>query len=293
MRLVLGIFPNLEKSSVLNVLRHVVDFCRNNNIEPILPYGIAEEYACKGYSPEDFSSMQCFTAAMSLGGDGTLLRMTRYAASLNIPVFGINFGKLGFLTEVEFPQMEAAILKVRDGDFWVEERSMLQAIVYDKNQHEVLCAHALNDFVLTKGHFSRLARLDVRIAGQKSVVYPSDGVIVATATGSTAYSLAAGGPIVYPGLDVSILTPICAHSLETRPLIIPMSDQIEISVMPPCDEWYLSADGINIKRITEKEKVVIRKSPLSVQFLHIYPSTYYETWQEKLRRGEETTKFQG
>ncbi len=293
MRLVLGIFPNLEKSSVLNVLRHVVDFCRNNNIEPILPYGIAEEYACKGYSPEDFSSMQCFTAAMSLGGDGTLLRMTRYAASLNIPVFGINFGKLGFLTEVEFPQMEAAILKVRDGDFWVEERSMLQAIVYDKNQHEVLCAHALNDFVLTKGHFSRLARLDVRIAGQKSVVYPSDGVIVATATGSTAYSLAAGGPIVYPGLDVSILTPICAHSLETRPLIIPMSDQIEISVMPPCDEWYLSADGINIKRITEKEKVVIQKSPLSVQFLHIYPSTYYETWQEKLRRGEETTKFQG
>ena len=293
MRLVLGIFPNLEKSSVLNVLRHVVDFCRNNNIEPILPYGIAEEYACKGYSPEDFSSMQCFTAAMSLGGDGTLLRMTRYAASLNIPVFGINFGKLGFLTEVEFPQMEAAILKVRDGDFWVEERSMLQAIVYDKNQHEVLCAHALNDFVLTKGHFSRLARLDVRIADQKSVVYPSDGVIVATATGSTAYSLAAGGPIVYPGLDVSILTPICAHSLETRPLIIPMSDQIEISVMPPCDEWYLSADGINIKRITEKEKVVIQKSPLSVQFLHIYPSTYYETWQEKLRRGEETTKFQG
>ena len=293
MRLVLGIFPNLEKCSVLNVLRHVVDFCRNNNIEPILPYGIAEEYACKGYSPEDFSSMQCFTAAMSLGGDGTLLRMTRYAASLNIPVFGINFGKLGFLTEVEFPQMEAAILKVRDGDFWVEERSMLQAIVYDKNQHEVLCAHALNDFVLTKGHFSRLARLDVRIAGQKSVVYPSDGVIVATATGSTAYSLAAGGPIVYPGLDVSILTPICAHSLETRPLIIPMSDQIEISVMPPCDEWYLSADGINIKRITEKEKVVIQKSPLSVQFLHIYPSTYYETWQEKLRRGEETTKFQG
>ena len=217
MRLVLGIFPNLEKSSVLNVLRHVVDFCRNNNIEPILPYGIAEEYACKGYSPEDFSSMQCFTAAMSLGGDGTLLRMTRYAASLNIPVFGINFGKLGFLTEVEFPQMEAAILKVRDGDFWVEERSMLQAIVYDKNQHEVLCAHALNDFVLTKGHFSRLARLDVRIAGQKSVVYPSDGVIVATATGSTAYSLAAGGPIVYPGLDVSILTRIsmkfCAHML--------------------------------------------------------------------------------
>ena len=271
MRLVLGIFPNLEKSSVLNVLRHVVDFCRNNNIEPILPYGIAEEYACKGYSPEDFSSMQCFTAAVSLGGDGTLLRMTRYAASLNIPDIGINFGKLGFLTEVEFPQMEAAILKVRDGDFWVEERSMLQDIVYDKNQHEDLCAHALNDFVMTKGHFSRLARLDVRIAGQKSVVYPSDGVIVAISSCLLAYSLAAGGPIVYPGLDVSILTPICAHSLETRPLIIPMSDQIEISVMPPCDEWYLSADGINIKRITEKEKVVIQKSPLCVHFLLIYP----------------------
>jgi NAD+ kinase len=292
MRLVLGIFPNLEKTSVCNVLKRVVDFCRNNNIKPVLPYDIADEYACKGYSTDDSLSMQCFKAAMSLGGDGTLLRMTRHTASLKIPVFGVNFGKLGFLTEVEYPQMEEAILKVRDGDFWVEGRSMLQAAVFAGNE-EIIKAHALNDFVLTKGHFSRLARLDVRIAGQKSVVYPSDGVIVATATGSTAYSLAAGGPIVYPGLDVSILTPICAHSLETRPLIIPMSDTIEISVLPPCDEWYLSADGINIKRITEKEKVVIQKSPLSVQFLHIYPSNYYETWQEKLRRGGENTKFQG
>lgn len=292
MKLVLGIFPNLEKTSVRNVLKHVIDFCRNNNIEPVLPYCIADEYACKGYSTDDCSSMQCFTAAMSLGGDGTLLRMTRYTASLKIPVFGVNFGKLGFLTEVEYPQMEEAILKVKNENFWVEERSMLQAVVF-AGKEEVLQAHALNDFVLTKGHFSRLARLDVRIAGQKSVVYPSDGVIVATATGSTAYSLAAGGPIVYPGLDVSILTPICAHSLETRPLIIPMADTIEISVLPPCDEWYLSADGINIRRITEKEKVVIKKSPLSVQFLHIYPSTYYETWQEKLRRGGENTRFQG
>ena len=136
MRLALGIFPNLEKNSVRNILSHVVDFCKNNNIEPILPYGIAEEYACKGYATDDFSSMQCFTAAMSLGGDGTLLRMTRHTASLKIPVFGVNFGKLGFLTEVEFPQMEEAILKVRDGDFWVEQRSMLQAAVFDENKHE-------------------------------------------------------------------------------------------------------------------------------------------------------------
>lgn len=284
MRLVLGIFPNLEKSSVLNILEHVVNFCRTNGIVAVLPDSIANEYGCKGYSIEQQSSMNCLTAAMSLGGDGTLLRMTRYTASLNIPVFGVNLGKLGFLTEVELPQMEMAMLKVRDGEYSVENRSMLQAVVFNSDEAEVLRAHALNDFVLTKGHFSRLARLDVKIAGQKSIAYPSDGVIVATATGSTAYSLAAGGPIVYPGLDVSILTPICAHSLETRPLIIPMSDAIEIKVMPPCGEWYLAADGINIKRITENEKVVIQKSPLSVKFLRIYPSTYYETWQEKLRR---------
>lgn len=284
MRLVLGIFPNLEKSSVLNILEHVVNFCRMNGIVALLPDSIANEYGCKGYSIDQQSSMNCLTAAMSLGGDGTLLRMTRYTASLNIPVFGVNLGKLGFLTEVELPQMEMAMLKVRDGEYSVENRSMLQAVVFSNDEAEVLRAHALNDFVLTKGHFSRLARLDVKIAGQKSIAYPSDGVIVATATGSTAYSLAAGGPIVYPGLDVSILTPICAHSLETRPLIIPMSDAIEIKVMPPCGEWYLAADGINIKRITENEKVVIQKSPLSVKFLRIYPSTYYETWQEKLRR---------
>lgn len=115
--------------------------------------------------------------------------MTRHTASLKIPVFGVNFGKLGFLTEVEFPQTEEAILKVRDGDFWVEQRSMLQAAVFDENKHKAICAHALNDLVLTKDIFHDWPGLDVRIAGQKSVVYPSDGVIVATATGSTAYSL--------------------------------------------------------------------------------------------------------
>lgn len=285
MGLVLGIFPNLEKDSVRDILAHVVEFCRKNEIEPVLPETIAAKYDCKEYRIDDATSMRCFQAAMSLGGDGTLLRMTRYTAPLEIPVFGVNFGKLGFLTEVELPQMEMALLQVREGKYTVESRSMLQAVVYE-GETEVVRAHALNDFVLTKGHFSRLARLSVKIAGQKSIAYPSDGVIVATATGSTAYSLAAGGPIVYPGLDVSILTPICAHSLEARPLLIPMSDKIEIKVMPPCDEWFLSADGMKIKSISEKEKVVIEKSPRSVKFLRINPSTYYETWQEKLRRGE-------
>lgn len=281
----LGIFPNLEKNSVVSVLDELIDFCGKHDIVPYLPEEVAANYGCRSYSYGDAESMKPFAAAMSLGGDGTLLRMTRHTALLEIPVFGVNFGKLGFLTELKMPFLYESLLKVADGKYRVEKRSMLNAVICDQNDKEILSADALNDFVLTKGHFSRLARLDVRIAGQKSVAYPSDGVIIATATGSTAYSLAAGGPIVYPGLDVSLITPICAHSLETRPLIIPMTDLIEIAVMPPCDEWYLAADGITVKRITEKEKVRIVKSHLSVKFLHVFPSTYYETWQDKLRRG--------
>ncbi|MEG2343835.1 MAG: NAD(+)/NADH kinase [Acidaminococcaceae bacterium] len=290
MQMLLGIFPNLDKISVCENLPHIVTSCRQLGIEPCLPQEIAQNYACRAYSVENLASMQNFAVAMSLGGDGTLLRMTHYTAPLDIPVFGINFGKLGFLTEVELPQLAESLQRIVAGDYTLEQRSMLQAKIFQEAR-KIVEVQALNDIVLAKGHFSRLARLSVKIGGQKSANYPSDGLIVATATGSTAYSLAAGGPIVYPGLDVSILTPICAHALHTRPLLIPMAEQIEIKALPPYEELLLSADGVIIKSLAEDERVVIKKSPCSTRFIRINPLTYYETWQQKLRRGEDSTKF--
>lgn len=286
MKFVLGIFPNLDKVSVTDVLKEVIDKCYFYDLEPRLPISVSDLYGCAGFDPEDQQTMTCFNAAMSLGGDGTILRTSRYVAGMNTPIFGVNLGKLGFLTEIGLEQLDETLFKIKQGAFWTENRSMLQAEIVSEITDEIVKCHALNDIVLTKGHFSHLARLEIKIAGQKPVVYPADGLIVATSTGSTAYSLAAGGPIVYPGIEAAVITPICAHSLETRPLIIPINDIVEMRVLPPCDEWYLSADGENIKKVSENERILIKKSTLSTVFLRVMPPNYYETWQDKLRRGD-------
>ncbi len=287
---VVGIFPNLEKKSVQEQMLPLVNFCRANDIELLLPRDIATQYNLGEYCVKDVESMKKMDIAVSLGGDGTLLRMARYAAPLNIPVMGVNFGRLGFLTEVELPQMQEAFLKIKAGAYKLENRGMLQVKVFEDGK-VVAKAHALNDLVLAKGYVSQMTRLQVKIGGEISANYPSDGLIIATATGSTAYSLSAGGPIVYPGLEVAILTPICAHALHTRPLVIPLQDKIEISVMPPFEEISLSADGVIIKSIKENDIVLVEASPCFAQFIRTNPISYYATWQKRLLRGEDTTKF--
>jgi NAD+ kinase len=289
-KIVIGIFPNLEKDKVQKQMGPLMAFCRANNIDILLPRDIAPQYGMDSYCVKEEESMRKMDAAVSLGGDGTLLRMARYMAPLNIPVMGVNFGRLGFLTEVELPQMQSAFLKIRDRDYTLENRGMLHVQVLE-NGKVAAEAHALNDLVLAKGYVSQMTRLQVKIAGEISANYPSDGLIIATATGSTAYSLSAGGPIVYPGLEVAILTPICAHALHTRPIVIPLKDKIEISVMPPFEEISLSADGVIIKSIKENDVVVVDASPCFAKFIRTSPASYYATWQTRLLRGEDTTNF--
>ena len=152
--------------------------------------------------------------------------------------------------------------------------------------------HALNDMVVAKGHFSKLAHLELKINGKHSGIYAADGLIVATATGSTAYSLSAGGPMVHPSLDVSIITPICAHALYTRPLIIPGNNLIEITAVPPYEELLLSADGEIASAVAENDIIRIDKNPEPVRLIRLNGRSYYETWQQKLMRtcGNEEAK---
>lgn len=220
-----------------------------------------------------------------LGGDGTLLQMTRFLAPLKIPVFGVNFGKLGFLAEIELKELPEALSKLTAGEYVLEERSQLQACVW-RDGKVLIDAHALNDMVVAKGLFKAGAS---QSEGQWQTFgnYAADGIIMATATGSTAYSLSAGGPLVHPSLDVTIITPICAHALYTRPLLIPMDRVIELNAIPPYEELLLSADGEIVASIAENDTVRIAKSPDKVTFIRLNGRSYYETWQEKLIRNTE------
>ena len=179
--------------------------------------------------------------------------------------------------------MFKAISRLAQGNYTLESRSLLQARVICGDKL-LATAHALNDLVLAKGMFSKLAHMMLFINGRLSGKYAADGLIIATATGSTAYSLSAGGPLVMPELDVSVITPVCAHSLTNRALVIPMSETIELRPIPGSEEMLLSADGENVIEVPNDTSVHIAKSPYEMKFVRLTRRDYYQTWQQKLMR---------
>ncbi len=279
----LGIFPNLNKEMVRIALPEFITLCRNWGLEPLLPNGDAQLYSCAGYDVDKPDTLKTLDAAVSLGGDGTLLQMARYVVPASVPAFGINFGKLGFLAEIDLQGMGKAISKLAQGNYSVEERKMLRAGVWCGGEL-IAESHALNDFVLAKGMFSKLAHLMLFINGKPSGRYAADGLIVSTATGSTGYSLSAGGPLVMPELDVSVITPVCAHSLAARALVIPLSECIELKAVPGSEEMMLSCDGENVVKVDGDTCVRIEKSPYTMKLIRLTSRDYYQTWQQKLMR---------
>lgn len=279
----LGIFPNLSKEKVCIALPEFVELCKDWRLIPVLPESVAEQYECESYCESDPQSLQRLDFAVSLGGDGTLLQMARYLAPLGVPAFGINFGKLGFLAEIDLRGMYKAISRLSQGNYTIETRSMLLASVL-RDGEVIAQAHALNDHVLAKGMFSKLAHMMLFINGKLSGKYAADGLIIATATGSTAYSLSAGGPLVMPELDVSVITPVCAHSLANRALIIPMTEKIELKPVPGSEEMLLSADGENVIEVPNDTMVHIEKCPYNMKLVRLTSRDYYQTWQQKLMR---------
>ena len=284
----IGVFPNLPKEKVRDILPKLVEFCRKNQIQVIFPQEIADSFGVPGYDQDDPASLSKLDVALTLGGDGTILRAARHVTPLNIPLLGINLGKLGFLTEGELADLYPCLLKVRDRRYTIEKRSMLQVTVWE-GKHLVTKAHCLNDMVLESADRYRLTRLGVKIGGEPTANAPSDGLIVATATGSTAYSLSAGGPVVHPSLKVAILTPICPHALHARPLVIPIKDPIEIEPRPPYETILISADGMTVSPLEPNQKAVIEKCPFDARFIRTSPLSYYETWQERMLKNEGQT----
>ena len=285
----LGIFPNLEKPGVVAVLGWLIQYCREHGLTPLLPAACAARFQCEGFTPcrEEVSALD---AALSLGGDGAFLRAARITAPAGVPLGGVNMGRVGFLTEIELPELEPTLQAVVEGRYEIALRSMLTVRAW-RGGECVAQADALNDVVLSKGHFARMIRLAVSIDGVETAKYPADGLIFATATGSTAYSLSAGGPIVHPSLDVMLLTPICPHALHTRPFLVPASAQIEVRPIPPFSDILLAVDGETVYALEPQDRITISRSDCSVKVLQVQAPAYYSTWQSKLRKGEDSAAF--
>ena len=219
-----------------------------------------------------------------LGGDGTLLAAARAVAKAGIPVLGINLGSLGFLTEVPLEEMYETLQGIEEGKCDVESRAMVHCEVMRAGTR-VACYDALNDVVVGKSTIARLNHCDVYIDQAFVASYKADSLIVSTPTGSTAYSMAAGGPILMPSVSAFVITPVSAHSLTHRALVVRDSAQIEIVVKTGSEEAYLSIDGQVGMPMYDGDRVMCRKSEYAVKLLRIR-KTFFEVLRTKLKWGQ-------
>ncbi len=219
-----------------------------------------------------------------LGGDGTLLYFARQSKWRGIPVLGINCGNLGFLSEVETEELDNAINKIISGAYYIEERMLLDVFVYREGKL-IYDNQAINESALTKGALSRIANIDVFVDDKWVDTYPADGVILSTPTGSTAYSLSAGGPLVAPEMSLFIITPIAAHALYARPIIISANSTVKMQVKKLGD-CYLTVDGQDNTKIMPNDEVIMKKSKHSIKLVRIKTLDFYKLMRQKLRRTE-------
>ncbi len=222
------------------------------------------------------------------GGDGTILRAARTAAPYGIPILGVNLGGFGFLAEVRDREVGRALLRLLEGDYRLDERMMLRAEVL-REGHPAREFIALNDIVVTKSGFARLLRLRTSVNEEHLATYLADGLIVATPTGSTTYSLYAGGPIVHHDVDVIVLTPICAHTLGARAVVVSGADVIGVRVHPvgsPSSPPVLTVDGQEGFPLAGEDEVRVERSPHRTRLIRLQPGGFYGLLRAKLSWGE-------
>jgi NAD+ kinase len=225
-----------------------------------------------------------------MGGDGTFLAAARAAAPTGVPILGVDFGAFGFLAEEDFEQTLAALPRLLAGDFELEERGMLEARLRAGPAPRTTL-HALNDLVLSRVYALRMARVKVWVNGDFVTIYPADGLIVATPTGSTGYNLSAGGPLVDPQVDCLVLIPICSHTLDSRPLVVPAHAEICLRAeeLHPQEyaEMHLVADGQVRAELRPDEEILISAAPFRARVVRLRPASFYARLREKLHWGAE------
>jgi NAD+ kinase len=219
---------------------------------------------------------------LTLGGDGTLLRGARLLGGRTVPILGINLGRLGFLTSCRGEEFESGFRRFVRGDFRAESRMALEARAMDASGRERNRWLALNDVVLHKGGFARVMRLRVAANGETVAAYAADGIVVSTPTGSTAYSLSAGGPVVVPTLDLILLTPVSAHTLAIRPLVLPATAEVTVQAEDGPEELLVTVDGQVGTTFSNGETLSVRRAPAAVVIARFPGQTFFSRLRRKL-----------
>jgi NAD+ kinase len=276
----IAVFPNVDKENSGMVLRRIVSFYKHKEVELIMPMDEALFFGYEKLGAVNIDE-QFFDMGLSIGGDGTLLGVCRRLNKQNIPVCGINIGSFGFLADIELSEIESKLEKILHHVYHIEERLMLAGFVKSGDETRFL-GNAVNDVVVTKGGVARMLHLGLSIDGCRVADYKADGLIVSTATGSTAYSLSAGGPLINPKIKVLLVTPICPHTFNVRPMIIDENEEVCIHIAAVHQDILVTFDGQESFRLLPGDEVIVRKAVTSAKIVKFEDKNYYQILRTKL-----------
>jgi NAD+ kinase len=264
-------------STVLQTLRRLAPGLKLElRLEPDLPVTSGEKRLT---DPDDLDAL------LTLGGDGTLLRGARFLGGNEVPILGVNMGRLGFLTCCPADQLETSLMRFARGDYTVESRMALRVAILEGGRHERDSWLALNDVVIHKGGFARVIALRVSVDNELIASYSADGVVISTPTGSTAYSLSAGGPVVVPTLETLIVTPVSPHTLAIRPVVLPAASKVTVQVDGPPNELVVTVDGQSGTQFMAGETLSVSRAQSAIRIVRFPGSSFFATLREKLGWG--------
>jgi len=278
----IGIITKEGAPGAVELLRGFLPWLKERGLDAFLDEDAAPALGIKGYPRAGIPSL-CDMVVV-FGGDGTMLSVARLVCEKGLPILGINLGGLGFITEVTRDQLYDAMERVLAGDCPYEERMMLNALIR-RHGEQIAEYPVLNDVVINKGATSKIIDIEAHVDRALMTTFRADGLIASTPTGSTAYSLSAGGPVLYPTVESIVLTPICSHTLAIRPIVLPPDVQIEIKPITRAAEVFLALDGQVGFSLRQKDSVIIRKSPFKTKLLLPFERDFFQVLREKLKWG--------
>ena len=278
----IGLIGNSGKIARADVIRRAAQLIRRAGRQVFCSAETARLAGLKTPALPDAATLaRAVDLLLVFGGDGTMLRVAREIAGSSTPMLGVNIGGLGFLTGVPSDELAVALKCVWNGEFRYESRALIETS--GRCNGKKIVESALNDIVVSRGAVSRLISLDVSVDGELITRYRCDGLIISSPTGSTAYSLSAGGAVVLPTADVFAMTPICPHALSNRSLILPLSSKIRVQAISPLPSTILSVDGQVVAALDAGDEVVIRRSRRAIRLVHLAGNSFLEAMRRKLQ----------
>ena len=280
----IGVVVGPQKTDALAVVRQLHAWCEEHSIALRAAAPVAEQVACPPLSVRDDELDEQVDLIVVLGGDGTMLGAARLVGTRRIPVLGVNFGSLGYLTEFTLAELFTALDGWRAGHFDVDHRMVIE-VSRIRGGQTLETQRALNDAVINQSARARMIEFDCYVNEHFVNSFRADGMIVATPTGSTAYSLSAGGPIVHPSMSAILLTPICPHTLSNRPVVLPDDVVVDLALKQTGDGAVLTIDGQRTVSLTPDDRILVRRSPTTFDLVRPTNRNYFEVLRTKLKWG--------